>query len=243
MSAASRCSRETRFVRRAPPVCAWSRHAEPVAAPRPEEQEEREQARGRLRRARRRFRLPARRRTSAASATARAECSRRRTAAGRRARTRTIPRPAPRPATLTMVAGPGGGDIGDRPRMAEPLRDRAVDPGERRRRRGAVVPAAGLACELLERRRIEARALDADRVDRDGCLARDRDGILERRLARHVASVGQDDQDAADERACAQLSGTLRRSRRRARFPGGRRAVTFRSATSVSIVAVDRPLS
>ena len=107
---------------------------------------------------------------------------------------------------LEMVARPRGGDVGNRPRVAQPLGDRAVDAGECRGRRGAVVVAARLARELLERARVETLALDADRIDRYARFARDRDRIRERGLAGDVLSVGQDDQHPADERARAQLS-------------------------------------
>ena len=100
-------------------------------------------------------------------------------------------------AQVDVVARARGGLVREPPGAAELGGDRGVDRAERSRRGGRVVRAARGAGESLERRGVEPLADDADRIERDARRTGGLDGPLEAGLARHVAAVGEQDDDAA----------------------------------------------
>ena len=95
-----------------------------------------------------------------------------------------------------MVAGPRRRDVADLPRALELLGDRCVNLGQGLARGRAVVGAAGLLGELLQRRRREERALDRNRVDGDARILRGAGCVGQRRLAHGLVAVRHEDDHA-----------------------------------------------
>ena len=101
-----------------------------------------------------------------------------------------------------LVAGARARQIVEAPGVAKLRGDRRVHRGERCARGRAPVGAARLGRELLERRRVELRALDRDDVDGGAGMVGGGDRVVERGAASRLVSVGHDDDHAGRERLC-----------------------------------------
>ncbi len=97
---------------------------------------------------------------------------------------------------LEPLAGPGVGQIRDRPGPAKLGGECRVDGGERSAGRSARVASAGLRGQPLQRRRREARALDRDRIDGDLRQPGSVDRLGEGRVARDLLTVRQQHEHA-----------------------------------------------
>ena len=124
----------------------------------------------------------------------RASSTRRAVVAGDRERARPRFPAAVSAVELEPLAAARGGEVLDAPRALELAGDARVDRAQLAARAGSAVGAARVAGERLQRRRIEARALDRDDVDGDARLAGDRDRVLERGGAARLVAVGDHDE-------------------------------------------------